>query len=56
MAGLVADIRTKPALASSSLAASVKTIQDGKASLAVADDDNLGVAAVVVVLGPDGTV
>lgn len=54
--GLVADIRTKPALASSSLAASVKTIQDGKASLAVADDDNLGVAAVVVVLGPDGTV
>jgi len=56
MAGLEADIRTKPALASSSLAASVKTIQDGKASLAVADDDNLGVAAVVVVLGPDGTV
>ena len=33
--GLVADIRTKPALASSSLAASVKTIQDGKARLAV---------------------
>jgi len=56
MAGLVADIRTKPALASSSLAASVKTIQDGKASLAVADDENLGMAAVVVVLGPDGTV
>ena len=56
IAGLVADIRTKPALASSSLAASVKTIQDGKASLAVADDDNLGVAAVVVVLGPDGIV
>jgi len=56
MAGLAADIRTKPALASSSLAASVKTIQDGKASLAVADDENLGVAAVVVVLGPDGAV
>lgn len=56
MAGLLADIRTKPALASSSLAASVKTIQDGKASLAVTDDDNLGVAAVVVVLGPDGAV
>jgi len=56
IAGLVADIRTKPALATSSLAASTKAIKDGKASLAVANDDNLGVAAVVVLLGLDGTV
>jgi hypothetical protein len=56
MVGLVADIRTKPALATSSLAASTKAVQAGKASLAVADDDNVGVAAVVVLLGPDGTV
>lgn len=56
LTGLVVDIRTKPALATSSLAASTKAVKDGKASLAVADDDNLGVAAVVVLLGPDGVV
>lgn len=56
LAGLVVDIRTKPALDTSSLAASTKAVKDGKASLAVADDDNLGVAAVVVLLGPDGAV
>jgi hypothetical protein len=54
--GLSVDVRTKPALASSSLVASVKPVDVGKASVAVPDDDNEGVAAVVVVLGPDGQV
>lgn len=54
--GLIVDVRTKPALASSSLVASVKPVDAGKASVAVPDDDNMGVAAVVVVLGPDGQV
>lgn len=54
--GLTVDVRTKPALASSSLVASVKPLEAGKASLAVADDDNLGIAAVVVVLAADGQV
>lgn len=55
-AGLTVDVRTKPALATSSLVASVKPIEGGKASVAVADDDNLGDAAVVVVLDADGQV
>lgn len=50
------DIRTKAALASTSLAASVKALEVDKASLAVADDENLGTAAIVVVLGADGEV
>ncbi len=50
------DIRTKAALASSSLAASAKLLEGGKASLAVADDEQMGAAAVVVVLGADGEV
>ncbi|MYZ53679.1 BREX-1 system phosphatase PglZ type B [Malikia spinosa] len=50
------DIRTKAALASSSLAASAKSIEGGKASLAVADDEQMGSAAVVVVLSVDGEV
>jgi hypothetical protein len=54
--GLTVDVRTKPALASSSIVASVKPLEAGKASLAVADDDNLGIAAVVVVLAADGQV
>jgi hypothetical protein len=54
--GLSVDLRTKPALAASSLAASTKPVENGKASLAVADDDNMGVAAVVVVLSADGQV
>jgi hypothetical protein len=54
-AGQRVDIRTKAALASSSLAAS-KQLDGGKASLAVADDEQLGTAAVVVVLGADGEV
>lgn len=54
--GLTVDIRTKPALASSSLAASTKAVEGGKANVAVADDEHLGSAAVVVVLGSDGEV
>lgn len=50
------DIRTKAALASSSLAASAKPLEGGKASLAVTDDEQMGAEAVVVVLGPDGEV
>lgn len=54
--GLKVDIRTKPALASSSLAASAKPVDGGKASIAIADDDHMGSAAVVVVLSPGGDV
>nr|WP_205964555.1 BREX-1 system phosphatase PglZ type B [Ramlibacter agri] len=50
------DIRTKAALPSSSLAASAKPLEAGKGSLAVADDENMGAAAVVVVLSADGEV
>lgn len=50
------DIRTKAALASSSLAASDKSLDGGKASLAVADDEYMGSAAVVVVLSAEGEV
>ncbi|MFQ2382664.1 BREX-1 system phosphatase PglZ type B [Aeromonas dhakensis] len=52
--GLRVDIRTKATLASTSLAASAKSLEGGKASLAVADDEYLGTAALVVVLGADG--
>ena len=54
--GMRVDIRTKAASASSSLAASAKPLEGGKASLAVGDDEHMGAAAVVVVLGPDGEV
>ncbi len=54
--GLRLDIRTKAALASSSLAASPRIIEAAKASVAVADDEHMGIAAVLVVLGPDGEV
>ncbi len=40
------DIRTKAALAASSLAASDKPLDGGKASLAIADDEHMGAAAV----------
>ena len=50
------DIRSKAALDSSTLAASVKALDGGKASLAVADDDHMGSAAVVVVLSAEGEV
>lgn len=55
-AGQCVDIRTKAALASTSLAASAKELDGGKASLAVADDEHMGAAAVVVVLAADGEV
>ena len=54
--GLQVDIRTKAALASTSLVASRKGLEGGKANLAVADDDQEGSAAVVVVLSPGGEV
>lgn len=56
MPGLSVDIRTKPVQASSSLAASVKALENGKANLAVADDEHLSSAAVVVILDSDGNV
>jgi hypothetical protein len=54
--GLTVDVRTKSALAASSLVASVKALEGGKANVALADDDNLGAAAVVVILAADGQV
>jgi len=50
------DIRTKAALASSTLAGSGKPLDGGKASLAIADDEYMGAAAVVVVLSAEGEV
>lgn len=55
-AGQQVDIRTKAALASTSLVASVKTLEGGKANLAIADDESMGTAAIVVVLSDDGEV
>jgi hypothetical protein len=54
--GLTVDVRAKPALATTSFVASVRTLEAGKASLAVPDDDSLGAAAVVVILDSDGQV
>jgi hypothetical protein len=51
-----ADLRTKAAMPDSSLASSAKALDGGKASLVVADDDHLGQAALVVILGADGQV
>ena len=56
LAGMKADLRTKAAMADSSLASSAKALEGGKASLAVADDDHMGQAAMVVILGADGQV
>ena len=50
------DIRSKAALASTSIASSTKALIGGKASLAIADDESMGGAAVVVVLGADDEV
>lgn len=55
-AGQQVDIRTKAALASTSLVTSVKTLEGGKANLAIADDESMGTAAIVVVLSDDGEV
>jgi hypothetical protein len=54
--GLRIDIRTKAALASTSLVAAVKAVDGGKANLAIADDEQEGAAAVVVVLDPGDAV
>lgn len=54
--GLRVDIRTKAALADSSLVAHVRALDNGKASLAVADDAKEGTAAFVVVLDAAGNV
>ena len=56
VAGLRVDIRTKAALPESSLAAQMKMLDGGKASLAVADDSTEGTAAFIVVLDSSGTV
>ena len=56
VAGLTVDIRTKAALASSTLVQQVKALENGKASLVVADDSNQGVAAFVVVMDSAGNV
>ena len=56
MAGLTVDIRTKAALADSTLVANVRALDNGKASLAVEDDANEGTAAFVVVLDASGNV
>ena len=53
---LSVDIRTKPAQVSSSLLAQPKVLVDGKVSLAIADDDQLEAAAVVVLLDEQGNV
>ena len=56
MLGLSVDIRTKPTQGSTTLVAHVKVLEGGKASLAVKDDEDTGLAAVVVVLDVDGNV
>lgn len=50
------DIRTKTAQAGSSLVAVPKALLDGKASLAIAEDDQEGAAAVVVIIDAQGNV
>jgi hypothetical protein len=54
--GLSVDIRTKAALADSSLVANVRALENGRASLVVEDDANEGTAAFLVVLDAGGTV
>lgn len=54
--GLSVDIRTKAALADSTLVANVRPLENGKASLAVEDDANEGTAAFLVVLDAGGNV
>ena len=56
VAGLRADIRTKAALAESSVVANVRYLDNGKASLVVPDDEMMGAAAVVVIIDDQGTV
>ena len=54
--GATVDIRTAPADASTSIAQSVKAVEDGQASLMVPDEDREGIAAVVVALSAAGDI
>ena len=54
--GFMADIRTKAASSDSSVAASPKAIEQGKASLAIPDDELIGMAAIIVILDNAGNV
>jgi hypothetical protein len=56
ISGLRVDMRTKAAQPESSVVENVRPLEAGKASLAIADDELIGTAAVVVVLNTDGTV
>jgi hypothetical protein len=49
-------MRLKPAAADTSIAEGGKKLDSGQASLVVPDDDHVGLAAFVVVLGPSGAV
>jgi hypothetical protein len=54
---ITVDLRTKPADVSSSLAASPKSVDaGGQTSIVVKDDSHLEQAAVIVLLGADGSV
>lgn len=55
-AGMRLDIRTKAAVAETSVAAHIKPFEAGKASVAVGDDGLAGTAAIVVILAEDGSV
>ena len=54
--GFMADIRTKAVSSDSSVAASPKVIEQGKASLAIPDDELIGTAAIMVILDNAGNV
>lgn len=56
MAGLRADVRTKAAAADTSVLSGPKVISDGKASLAVENDELEGSAVVIVILDQSGNV
>lgn len=56
VAGLRVDIRTKPAVADKEPLATIKPVENGKASLAIADADKMGTAVAVVLLSQDGEV
>jgi len=55
--GLLADLRTKPADASTTLSTGAKPLDaEGKASLLVPNDEHLGMAAFLVIVNAEGTV
>lgn len=54
--GASGDLRTKPADAGTSLLDAPKAILDGKCSIVVPDDTKGGLAAIIVVLAPEGGV